>query len=99
MINDRMRLYDVSIRQDGQNPYGEPLTSYIYFKTVEVSITLITKIINELDPRYLTSTHIGLTYDHTLKEGMRLVNADVKYLVKIATNDCRMAQLTLEEVI
>ena len=98
MIADRMKSYDAETRDTGTDDYGQPLTTYTFYKAVEVSVTLITKVINELDPRYLKSTHIGLTYDKTLIEGMRLTNADIKYMIKIINNDGRMAQLTLEVI-
>ena len=99
MINDRMKTYDLETRSSGYNEYGEPKTGFEFTKEVDVSVSLITKVINELDPRYIASTHIGLTYDRTILEDMRLVNADIKYLVKIVNGDARMVQLTLEEVI
>ena len=98
MINDRMKLYDVETRQTGKNEYGEPLTGYDLTGTVEMSISLITKVINELDVRYLTSTHIGLTYDRTIKADMKISSIDDAYIVKIVNNDCRMSQITLEQL-
>lgn len=96
MINDRMKLYDAETRDIGKDDYGQPKTTFTFYKTVEVSISLLTKIINELDPRYIKSTHIGLTFDKTLKEGMRLSDITDKYMIKIVNNDGRMAQITLE---
>jgi len=96
MIRDRMKSYDAETKVSGTDDYGQPLNSYEPYKTVEVSVTLLTKVINELDLRYLKSTHLGLTYDKTLKEGMRLSDITNKYMVKIVNNDGRMSQLTLE---
>ena len=98
MIQQRMKLYDAETKPSGFDAYGQPLSTFVFTKKVEVSITLLTKVINELDPRYLKSTHIGLTEDKTLLEGMRLVGTDDSYIIKISNNDCRLAQLTLEEV-
>lgn len=99
MIQNRMKTYNVSTRISGQNEYGQPLETYETIGSADISISLLTKVINELDPRYLTSTHIGLTYDKSLKEGMRLVDADIKYMINVANNDGRLSQLTLLELI
>lgn len=96
MIQNRMKTYNVETRQEGQNEYGEPMTGYDFLKSVEMSISLITKVINELDPRYLTSTHIGLTYDKSLKADMKISSIDETYIIKVVNNDARMAQITLE---
>jgi len=96
MINDRMKLYKIETRVSGYDDYGEPLTSFTFYKDVEISISLITKIINELDPRYIKATHIGLTYDKSLKEDMRISNINEAFTVKIVNGDGRMSQLTLE---
>ena len=97
MIQQRMKSYDAETRQSGFDAYGQPLSTFVFTKAVEVSVTLLSKVINELDPRYLTATHIGLTSDKTLVEGMKLTSAtDSNYIIKIANNDCRLAQLTLE---
>jgi len=98
MIQDRMAIYTAEIRQEGKNEYGEPLTGYIFYKPTEVSITLINKIINVLDVRYATATHLGLTYDRTLVEGMRLVDEEFTYDIKIINPDGRLVQLTLEKI-
>ena len=98
MIQQRMKLYNAETKPSGFDAYGQPLTTFVFTKTVEVSITLLTKVINELDPRYITATHLGLTEDKTLVEGMRLSGTDDSYIIKIANNDCRLAQLTLEVV-
>ena len=99
MINDRMKTYNCMVKDSGVDNYGQPLKTYTMLKTVDVSISLITKIINELDIRYLKATHLGLTYDKDISEDVRLVGEDKTYLVKIANKDGRMAQLTLEVVI
>jgi len=98
MINDRMKTYNCMVKDSGVDNYGQPLKTYTLLKTVDVSVTLITKIINELDIRYLKATHLGLTYDKDISEDVRLVGEDKTYLVKIANKDCRMSQLTLEVV-
>jgi len=99
MINDRMKTYDCMVKDSGVDNYGQPLKTYTLLKTVDVSISLITKIINELDIRYLKATHLGLTYDKDIDEDVRLVGEYKTYLVKIANTDGRMSQLTLEVVI
>jgi len=98
MINDRMKTYDCTVKDVGYDNYGQPLKTYSFLKTVDVSVTLITKIINELDIRYLKATHLGLTYDKDISEDVRLVGENKTYLVKIANTDGRMSQLTLEVV-
>lgn len=98
MINDRMVLYDLEIRASGYNEYGEPKTGFEFAKEVEVSISLITKIINELDARYTTATHLGLSYDKELPEGAKLTKENESYMIRLANNDGRMAQLTLEKI-
>ena len=98
MIQQRMKLYNAETKPSGFDAYGQPLSTFVFTKKVEVSVTLLTKVINELDPRYITATHLGLTEDKTLVEGMRLSGTDNSYIIKIANNDCRLAQLTLEEV-
>ena len=99
MIQNRMKSYDAETRQSGYDAYGQPLSTFVFTKTVEVSITLLSKVINELDPRYLKATHIGLTSDKALVEGMKLTSAtDGNYIIKIANNDCRLSQLTLEAI-
>jgi len=98
MIKQRMKLYNAETKQSGFTEYGEPLSIFVFTKTIWVSISLLTKVINALDPRYLTATHIGLTADKSLIEGMKLTSAtDGNYIIKIANNDCRLSQLTLEE--
>ena len=98
MINDRMKTYDCMVKDSGVDNYGQPLKTYTLLKTVDVSISLITRIINELDIRYLKATHLGLTYDKDISEDVRLAGEDKTYLVKIVNGDGRMAQLTLEVV-
>jgi len=99
MIQDRMKSYSAETKRSGFDDYGQPLSIFDFTKTVEVSISLITKVINELDPRYLKATHLGLTYDKTLKEGMKLTNTlEGNYMIKIANNDGRLSQLTLEMI-
>ena len=99
MIQQRMKLYDAETRQSGYDDYGQPLSTFVFTKTVEVSITLLSKVINEQDPRYLKATHIGLTSDKTLVEGMKLIGVNFNYMINIVNNDGRLAQLTLQEVI
>lgn len=97
MIQNRMKSYDVSTRISGFDDYGQPLETYQTIGSADISITLLTKVINELDPRYLKATHIGLTSDKTLSDGMKLTSAaDGNYIIKIANTDCRLSQLTLE---
>ena len=99
MIQQRMKPYNAETRMSGYDAYGQPLSTFAGTHAVEVSVTLLTKVINELDPRYITATHIGLTKDKTLVEGMKLTSiTDGNYIVKIANNDCRLAQLTLEVI-
>ena len=98
MIQNRMKTYNVSTRQEGKNEYGEPMTGYDFLKSADISISLLTKVINELDPRYIKATHIGLTSDKTLIEGMKLSDTDNSYLIKIANPDGRLSQLTLEVI-
>jgi len=98
MISQRMKTYDCMVKDSGVDNYGQPLKTYTLLKTVDVSISLITKIINELDIRYLKATHLGLTYDKDISEDVRLAGEDKTYLVKIVNADGRMAQLTLEVV-
>lgn len=98
MINGRMKLYNLEVKQSGQDAYGQPLTGFIFVKTVEVSVSLIDKVINSLDPRYINSTHIGLSYDKTLNDGMRITSIESTYMVKLVNNDGRMSQLTLEMI-
>lgn len=97
MIQDRMKFYKAETKRSGSDSYGQPLSIFDFTKTVEVSISLLTKVINELDPRYIKATHLGLTSDKTLLEGMKLSSLyDGNYIIKIVNNDGRMAQLTLE---
>ena len=99
MIQNRMKLYNAEVRGSGYDNYGQPITSFTFVKTVEVSISLLTKVINELDPRYIKSTHIGVSYDKTLIEGMKLISEnDGNYMIKIANNDGRLSQFTLEVI-
>jgi len=99
MIQQRMKSYNAETKQSGYDAYGQPLSTFAGIHAVEVSISLLTKVINELDPRYIKATHLGLTEDKTLIEGMKLTSAtDDSYMIKIANNDCRLAQLTLEVV-
>ena len=96
MIQNRMKTYNVGTRNIGTDDYGQPLETYQNIGSADISISLLTKVINELDPRYIKATHLGLTYNKTLKEGMRLVDADIKYMINVANNDGRLSQLTLE---
>jgi len=97
MIRDRMKTYSLEIKESGYDDYGQPLFSYATIGTVDVSVSLLTKVINQLDPRYIKATHIGLTYDVSIKEGMKLSSVnDGNYIVKIVNADGRMTQLTLE---
>ena len=97
MIQNRMKTYNVSTRISGSDDYGQPL-AYQPIGSADISISLLTKVINELDPRYIKATHIGLTSDKTLLEGMRLSNDEFVYDIKIANPDGRLAQLTLEVI-
>ena len=99
MIQQRMKLYDAETKQSGYDAYGQPLSTFVFTKVVEVSVTLLSKVINELDPRYITATHLGLTEDKTLVEGMKLIGVNFNYMINIVNNDGRLAQLTLQEVI
>ena len=98
MIQSRMKTYNVSTRISGSDDYGQPLETYQTIGSADVSISLLTKVINELDPRYIKSTNLGLTYDKTLLEGMRLSNDEFVYVIKIANFDGRLSQLTLEVI-
>ena len=98
MIQSRIKTYNVENRISGTDDYGQPLDTFVSIGSAEISVSLITKVVNELDPRYLKSTHIGLTYDKTLVEGLKLIGSDNSYMIKIANNDGRMAQLTLEVI-
>lgn len=98
MIQQRMKWYNAETKQSGYDSYGQPLSTFAGIHAVEVSISLLTKVINELDPRYIKATHLGLTEDKTLTEGMQLIGTDGSYIIKIANNDCRLAQLTLEAI-
>jgi len=98
MISDRMQSYDIQVKDSGKDSYGQPLKTYSHSKYADISITLLTDVLNELDVRYKTSTHLGLSYDKTLLEDMKIVGADESYLIKIVNNDGRMSQLTLEVI-
>jgi len=98
MIADRMKTYEVQTRKTGTDDYGQPLTGYDRLKDTEVSITLLTDVLNELDPRYKTGTHLGLSYDKTLLEDMKIIGTDESYIIKIVNNDAPMSQLNLEVV-
>ena len=98
MIQNRMKTYNVGTRNIGTDDYGQPLETYQTIGSADVSVSLLTKVINELDPRYIKATHIGLTYDKSLVEGMKLSDLDAIYIIKIANNDARMSQLTLEVI-
>lgn len=99
MITGMMEFYNVKERVAGRDAYGQPSNSFSFLKTIEVSISVVTQTLIETDPRYIDSTHIGLTYDKTLHDGLLLTNDDKEYLIKLVNNDGRMAQLTLKEVI
>ena len=99
MIKQRMKLYNAETRMSGYDAYGQPLSTFAGTHAVEVSITLLTKVINELDPRYITATHLGLTTDKTLIEGMKLIGTTFNYMINMVNNDGRLTQLTLQEVI
>lgn len=96
MIQNRMKSYNIGTRNIGTDDYGQPLETYQNIGSADISISLLTKVINELDPRYIKATHLGLTYDKSLVEGMKLSGIDDSYIIKIANNDARMSQLTLE---
>ena len=96
MIQNRMKSYNIGTRNIGTDDYGQPLETYQNIGSADISISLLTKVINELDPRYIKVTHLGLTYDKSLVEGMKLSGIDDSYIIKIANNDARMSQLTLE---
>lgn len=99
MIQERMKPYSAETKDTGKDNYGQPKSTYTFVKTVEVSVTLLSKVINNLDPRYIKATHLGLTYESGIREGMRLTSKDHKhYMVKILNDDARMTQLTLEMV-
>lgn len=93
-----MKPYSIEGRESGVDEYGQPYNSFAFLKTVDISITLLTKTLNESDVRYIDSTHIGLTFDKTLKDGMRITSDGIYYMIKLVNNDGRMAQLTLQEV-
>ena len=98
MIQNRMKSYNIGTRNIGTDDYGQPLETYQNIGSADISISLLTKVINELDPRYIKATHLGLTYDKSLVEGMKLSGIDDSYIIKIANNDARMSQLTLEVI-
>lgn len=104
MILSNMKSYNAETRSSGLDEYGQPRKTFDFYMTVEVSVSLLNKVINDQDPRYMKATHLGLTYDKTLKEGMRLVytdmdtNEDTIYMIKLVNNDGRMSQLTLEVI-
>lgn len=98
MIRSRMKPYSVEGRESGVDEYGQPYNSFAFLKTVDISVTLLTRTLNESDVRYIDSTHIGLTFDKTLKDGMRITSDNIYYMIKLVNNDGRMAQLTLQEV-
>ena len=99
MIRSRMKSYSIEGRDSGVDEYGQPYNSFAFLKTVDISVTLLTKTLNETDVRYVDSTHIGLTFDKTLKDGMRITSDGIRYyMIKLVNNDGRMSQLTLQEV-
>lgn len=99
MIRSRMKPYSIEVRNVGVDDYGQPHDSFYVLKTVDVSVTLLTNTLNESDVRYVDSTHLGLTFDKTLKDGMRITSDNIHYMIKLVNNDGRMSQLTLQEVL
>ena len=98
MIRGNMNPFNVEIRGSEVDSYGQPSTSFTFWKTVDISVNVKTQSVNSADIRYVDSTHLGLTFDKTLKEGMRITTDDKKYLINLVNNDGRMAQLILQEV-
>lgn len=98
MIQGMMEYFDVNKRDAGLDDYGQASASFTTLKTIEVSISLITQTLLQEDVRYIDSTHIGLTFDKTLYDGLELTNGSKRYLIKFVNNDGKMSQLTLKEV-
>lgn len=99
MIRGKMKPYSIETRVNGTDEYGQPFNSYLPFATVDISISVLTKVLNNTNPKYIDSTHIGLTFDKSLKDGMKVTLGNESYMINIVNNDGRMAQLTLQEVL
>lgn len=98
MINNQMKSYKLYVREAGYDEYGQPASSFIYSKTVDVAINNKEYKVNEKDIRYVEATHIGLTQDKTLSTDMKLVDGDTAYMIRYTNNFGRLAQLSLQEV-
>ena len=99
MIQGKMEYYDIKAKGAGTDAYGQASTTFTtVLKTIEVSISLITQTLLQEDARYIDSTHIGLTFDKTLYDGLLLTKDNKSYLIKLVNNDGKMSQLTLKEV-
>jgi hypothetical protein len=97
MIMSNMLPCTIEQRNSGVDSYGQPLTTFTTVKTVDVSITLTNQFNTPTDIRYKDATHLGLTFDKTLTDNMRVVSGGTSYIILLVNNQTRMTQLVLKE--
>lgn len=100
MINRQNKTYEVFVRQDGLDDYGQRKSIQATSnKSVEIAITMYQQKENYTNPMYKEVTHFGLTNDKTLVEGMIVKNSNKSYNIILVNNETKKTQLFLTEVV
>ena len=99
MISRQTKTFNVYVRQDGLDGYGQRLgTETLSSKSINMSLSIFTQKENYLNPIYKEVTHFGLTSDKTLEEGMIVSTNGIRYNVVLINKDTKRTQVFLTEV-
>lgn len=91
------KSYEIGRRVEGFDPYGQPQDSFEVIKTANIFISIKSQS-NTNDPRFVDTTHTGLTLDKNFKTDYLIKDGDKEYKVMLINPEHRLTTLHLQEV-
>lgn len=97
MFNSQMKQHDVYTISISQNEWNEEIKSPVFFKSIRMFISIRTyNNYTTNDIKMQEVTHIGITPDKTLVNGMKIDN---QYEIVFINNDGKDSIVYLKQVI
>lgn len=91
------KTYEVGKRVEGFDSYGQPHNEFQTLKTAKIFISIKSQS-NTNDPRFVDTTHTGLTLDKDFKLDYLITDGEKEYKVMLINAEHRLTTLHLQEV-
>ena len=95
MLRDT-ELYDLW-NSTGKDTYGQ-FNEHVKVGTIDVRVTELTHSTDNTNPKFASSTHLGLTSDDSLVKGDIIKLDELEYAVEYIISDTRLIQVFLKQV-